>query len=103
MELQKETLKESTLEMILKLMKDTALNDFYLAGGTALSLQLAHRVSVDIDLFTHEPFDKAALEAHMGQHYSISYQQQLQHGLVCFPDKEKVDFQYYPWQPVKPV
>ena len=26
--------------------------EFYLAGGTALSLQIGHRVSVDFDLFS---------------------------------------------------
>lgn len=27
--------------------------DFYLAGGTALALQIGHRVSIDFDFFTH--------------------------------------------------
>ena len=31
--------------------------DFYLAGGTALALQIGHRISVDFDFFTSEPFD----------------------------------------------
>ena len=30
---------------------------FYLAGGTGLALQLGHRTSVDIDLFTRDPFN----------------------------------------------
>lgn len=34
---------------------------FYLAGGTALALQLAHRDSVDFDFFTEEDFDSEAL------------------------------------------
>lgn len=29
-----------------------SFNDFYLVGGTALALQIGHRVSVDFDLFT---------------------------------------------------
>jgi len=29
--------------------------DGYLAGGTALALQLAHRISVDFDIFTYNP------------------------------------------------
>jgi len=37
------------------------LNPFYLVGGTALALQLGHRLSVDIDLFSLEPFDKNEL------------------------------------------
>lgn len=31
--------------------------EFYLAGGTALALQIGHRVSVDFDFFTEEDFE----------------------------------------------
>lgn len=34
-------------------------NDYYLAGGTALALQLGHRQSVDFDFFSQKP-DRAA-------------------------------------------
>ena len=33
------------------------LNGWILAGGTALALQLGHRVSVDLDFFHHEDFE----------------------------------------------
>ncbi|MFZ1075451.1 MAG: nucleotidyl transferase AbiEii/AbiGii toxin family protein [Minisyncoccia bacterium] len=35
--------------------------DFYLAGGTALALQLGHRISVDFDLFSPDPIKKNLL------------------------------------------
>ncbi len=38
------------------LPKLESFSDFYLAGGTGLALQLGHRVSVDLDLFTQEEF-----------------------------------------------
>ncbi|MBZ4192622.1 nucleotidyl transferase AbiEii/AbiGii toxin family protein [Niabella beijingensis] len=38
------------------LMKATEFDSFRLVGGTALSLQLGHRISVDIDLFTDAPY-----------------------------------------------
>jgi len=34
---------------------------FYLAGGTALALQIGHRVSVDFDLFSPDPIEKILL------------------------------------------
>ena len=34
---------------------------FVLYGGTAVALQLGHRVSIDFDFFSAEPLDKAAL------------------------------------------
>jgi hypothetical protein len=30
------------------------LKDFFLVGGTALSLQIGHRISIDIDLFAEK-------------------------------------------------
>ena len=30
------------------------LNGFYLAGGTALALQIGHRLSTDLDWFSYE-------------------------------------------------
>lgn len=36
-------------------------NDFYLAGGTALALQIGHRVSVDFDLFSDTHIKKTLL------------------------------------------
>lgn len=39
-------------DALVKIMQTSAFNPFYLAGGTALSLQRGHRQSIDIDLFT---------------------------------------------------
>lgn len=36
---------------------------FYLAGGTALAIRLGHRLSVDLDWFTREPFPDPMLLA----------------------------------------
>jgi len=40
-----------------QLMSEPLFNNFRLVGGTALSLQIGHRISVDIDLFTDADFD----------------------------------------------
>jgi hypothetical protein len=39
-------------EALLDLMSNSIFDKFRLVGGTALSLQLGHRMSVDIDMFT---------------------------------------------------
>ncbi len=36
-------------------------NNFYLAGGTALALQIGHRISVDFDFFSDKEIDKNLL------------------------------------------
>jgi hypothetical protein len=37
-------------------MEHEAWSSFRLVGGTALSLQLGHRMSIDLDLFTDSPY-----------------------------------------------
>lgn len=39
-------------EILTQLMNEKTLSEFRLVGGTALSLYLGHRMSIDIDLFT---------------------------------------------------
>jgi hypothetical protein len=47
----------STLELLKLLMQQKCLSDFNLVGGTALALQLGHRISVDLDFFSLHDFD----------------------------------------------
>lgn len=44
--------------------------DGYLAGGTALALQLGHRVSVDFDVFSYKPLS-TRLRSTIAKHFSI--------------------------------
>lgn len=39
-------------QVLIDLMQEELFSPFRLVGGTSLSLQIGHRVSVDIDLFT---------------------------------------------------
>ena len=50
------TVKPRTLELLKALMEVPELRAFNLAGGTSLSLQIGHRISVDLDLFGNHPF-----------------------------------------------
>lgn len=59
--LQYRTVDPKTLELLRKLMSLTELQDFFLVGGTALALQLGHRISIDIDLFTQIDFNAKTL------------------------------------------
>lgn len=54
-----ETLFGNTQELLAILGKSRLLRNAYLAGGTALALQLGHRISVDLDFFTSERFNAA--------------------------------------------
>lgn len=59
-------------ESLIKLMQAEELMDFRLVGGTALSLYLGHRISVDIDLFTDVSYgtvDFNAIEAFLKNNF----------------------------------
>lgn len=44
---------------IVKQLKLPEEGDYYLAGGTALALQIGHRTSIDFDFYTQKHFDSA--------------------------------------------
>ncbi|MCX6278734.1 MAG: nucleotidyl transferase AbiEii/AbiGii toxin family protein [Bacteroidetes bacterium] len=64
-----ETVEKSTLELIVSLQSKTYLNQFHLAGLTALALYLGHRKSVDIDLFSNFSFGSAELLENLHQDF----------------------------------
>ena len=49
--------------LLKRLMASSELAQFALVGGTNLSLRLGHRRSIDLDLFTNEPFNAQVLAA----------------------------------------
>ena len=50
--LQKEAVTPELLIMLTEIMKQPLFDNYILAGGTALALQIGHRMSDDIDIFT---------------------------------------------------
>ena len=63
--LQKNAIENGTLELLTLLQKDELLKDFHLAGVTGLALQIGHRLSVDIDLFSKNPFNEENYLTHL--------------------------------------
>lgn len=51
-----EAISKQTAENLALLGQSKILNNAYLAGGTALALQIGHRISYDLDFFTDEKF-----------------------------------------------
>lgn len=52
MKLHNETVSPRLIRCLKTIMQSDIFKDFNLVGGTCLSLQLGHRRSIDIDLFT---------------------------------------------------
>lgn len=55
------TITPAMREVISDFSKTPLANEFYLAGGTALALQLGHRLSIDLDYFSQTQSDIPAL------------------------------------------
>ena len=64
-----ETITPTTRELLNKLMSDNRLQDYVLVGGTSLALQLGHRLSIDLDLFTDTDFKEEDLCAYLEREY----------------------------------
>ncbi len=69
--LHKETIDAATLELLKRLMGDERLQGFVLVGGTSLALQMGHRISVDLDLFTEKEFEADDLREYLEQNYHL--------------------------------
>lgn len=80
------------------------LQTFRLAGGTALSLQYGHRISVDLDIFTDRSFDLAELEVSLRQRYPTfikDFSNRL--GFSGYIDNVKTDFVNWSVPFIRPI
>lgn len=76
-------------------MKEERLNDFRLVGGTALALQIGHRTSVDIDLFTDHSFDPNEVLEALRKTITVNLGMNRPNGMQLTLDNIKVDI--YNW------
>jgi len=69
--LQYRSIYPKTLELLKELMLQPCLQDFFLVDGTALALQIGHRISVDIDMFTPREFSSRKILSELQKHFAI--------------------------------
>lgn len=60
--------RQKTLLPLVKMFDDK----FYLAGGTAIALQLGHRRSIDFDLFSFQKIDQRKIRNLIVEHHKIN-------------------------------
>tara|TARA_R110000868_G_C10972616_1_gene770545 strand:- start:11548 stop:12189 length:642 start_codon:yes stop_codon:yes gene_type:complete len=66
------TVNKLLKESLIQLMQSKIFDDFRLVGGTALSLQIGHRESIDIDLFSDADYgsiDFRAIEIYLKDNF----------------------------------
>jgi len=74
--------------------------NFYLAGGTALALQLGHRTSIDFDFFTRKEFSPDILLQKIKtifKNYNPTAIQMEKNTLTVVVNEVKLSFFYYPY------
>ncbi|MEM7371914.1 MAG: nucleotidyl transferase AbiEii/AbiGii toxin family protein [Bacteroidota bacterium] len=99
--LQYRSVYPETLELLKELMQVPSLQNFQLVGGTALALQLGHRISVDLDLFSEKEFEKEAIlrdVRSLGKVESIHPEL-----LMLMINEVKVDIVHYPYPFIYPI
>lgn len=89
------TVDEKLYTTLKAIMEIPALKDFYLAGGTNLSLMYGHRKSIDIDLWKEEYFDNEELESIFYRYFQKEVFNNIRRftlGIMCTINNIKADF-----------
>lgn len=102
--LQTQTVDRATLELLKSLLAMPEMNAFALVGGTNLSLRLGHRLSIDLDLFTPEPFDTELMSRVIISKFpNTIVASQSESMLFLFINDIKVDMVVLPYKYIEPV
>jgi hypothetical protein len=81
-----------TFVLIQELQQLPELNSFYLVGGTALALQLGHRNSIDIDLFSKDDFTDQEIEQLLRTKYAYTATLSRKNTVLAVVNNIKTDF-----------
>ncbi len=91
--LRTETVADDTLGLLRTLMQKDYLKEFYLVGGTSLSLQIGHRISIDLDMFTSTDFDPKELKMTLEDDFpNFRVELERPNTLITTINDVKVDF-----------
>ncbi len=101
--LQKEAIEPRTLQLLKVLQADSMFAQFHLAGGTGLALQLGHRLSVDLNLFSLTPFDSSFYLEYLEKNYRFVLDYSAISTLKGSIDGVKVDFISHAYNLILPV
>ncbi len=102
--LQYTAVNAETLELLKLMMRQKCLDRFNLVGGTALALQLGHRLSVDLDFFTFDDFETNFIVTELQKDFKFEIVLQKSNSLILNVDYPlmsgmyiKVDILKYPY------
>lgn len=99
------TLPPKTAQLVAQFHQQAPsfLSSFYLSGGTALSLQLGHRESEDLDFFSQNSFKPQQIEQELLQFGQLSQTELAEGTLNTFFNSVKLQFLEYPYPLLEPT
>ena len=97
------TIDPETLQLLKDLQKLKIFKDFLLVGGTSLALQIGHRTSIDLNLFTSTGIDISSIPDEIEHLGKIRIINQASRILNLFINNIKVDFVSYQYDFLNPV
>ncbi len=92
----------ATFQLIKDLQSLPCLKEFYLVGGTALALQLGHRNSIDIDLFTTIEFEDSELIPFIAERHEYNEIFKRKNTIISLVNNIKTDFIRHNYPLLKP-
>jgi len=92
-----ETISKKTARNLALLVKTKILQDAYLAGGTALALQIGHRVSYDLDFFTGKNFRPQVFLKEINKIKSYHHERVGKGTILGSLDDVRFSLFYYPY------
>ena len=96
---------EKLLELLRKLQNETVFKNYFLVGGTALALQIGHRKSDDIDLFSCEELNVPEIAMFLKNNYGGNYQLLNSQNMIyqVIINEIKVNFVHHPSELVEKI
>jgi Nucleotidyl transferase AbiEii toxin, Type IV TA system len=95
--LRKETVSSPLLESLAALMEMKTIKAHRLVGGTALALQIGHRISLDIDLFSDEENDYEQVQEDLYEKFGSGFKKgryvssSISKGIAVYLNNVKTD------------
>ena len=96
-------LNQKTKRLLEKIKKTKIPSNFYLAGGTALALQIGHRKSIDLDWFSKKSFTVKDLKNKLKTFGKLKISEEEKGTLNCSLEGVKLSFFEYSYKTLFPL
>lgn len=94
----KESISQETKLVLQKIRQSDLIGKFYLAGGTALAIQLGHRESIDLDWFCQTDFSNQEVKANLSKLGKFEVTSESEGTVNGILDNVKISFLRYQYK-----